>query len=294
MCVHAFRNPVFACEYTVSIATMFLSPQCVLLLSLGFHITCMCQSHVVCVLCFTSSGSIVTPATPNSKLFLVKCDFTAQGEGQLTVHRGEKLKVMEFNTEGAWVEGSNSRGEVGWLPASCIVQCDSLEEFSWYHGNITCTAAELTLSCGKNGSFLISKHTSGQHRLSLRFNKCSHHYLICQDRETNKYYVRDPMFSKPKELVMFPTLQELVGYYSQHDDGLVCTLLYPAPNIFGLLQVDKWEINRSDIKMGQKLEGEPHEDMYIGTYLKTGQSVAVKTFSVSKPMDVYKCARVCV
>ena len=45
---------------------------------------------------------------------------------------------------------------------------------------------------------------------------------------------------------------------------------------------DEWEINRSELEMGQKLEGEQYGEVYKGTYLKTGQLVAVKTFKVSK------------
>ena len=50
-----------------------------------------------------------------------------------------------------------------------------------------------------------------------------------------------------------------------------------------LSKLDKWEINHSELEMGQKLKGEQYNgEVYKGTYLKTGQSVAVKTFKVSK------------
>ena len=49
-----------------------------------------------------------------------------------------------------------------------------------------------------------------------------------------------------------------------------------------LSEPDKWEINRSELEMGQKLEGEQIGEVYKGTYLKTGQSVVVKMFKVSK------------
>ena len=278
--------------------------------------TYACQSHVLCVLCFTSSGSIVTPGTPhykhpegrfdsatptrwdsrenlidpqsddsNVQLFLVIHDFTTQGEGQITVHQGDMVMVREFSDEGDCVECSNSRGEVGWLPASYIVQCDSLEKFSWYHGNITRAAAEVALSSGINGSFLIrdSESKPGQYFISLQFNRHTYHYYILQDPVTKTYYV------KKKQDIKFPTLKELVHYHSQQADGLVCTLHYPAPNpkkptIFGLSQADEWKINRSNIEMGQKLEEGQYGEVYKGTYLKTGMWVAVKTFRVSKRM----------
>ena len=216
------------------------------------------------------------------------------------MHRGEKIRVLDYSGEGDWVEGSNSQGEVGWLPASYIVQCDSLEKYSWYHGNITRAAAEVALSSGINGSFLIRESESkpGQYSISLRYSGRMYHYRISQDAVTKKYFVMQD--------VKFKTLKELVHYHSSQPDGLVCTLHYPAPNpkkptIFGLSQADEWEINRSDIEMGQKLGGGQYGEVYKGTYLKTGQAVAVKTFRVSqctdmraRACDVRACVCVCV
>lgn len=189
--------------------------------------------------------------------------------------------MLDYSGEGDWVEGSNSRGEVGWLPASYIVQCDSLEKFSWYHGNITRAAAEVALSSGINGSFLIRESESkpGQYSISLRYNGRMYHYRISQDPVTKHYFVMQD--------IKFSALKELVHYHSQQADGLVCTLHYPAPNpkkptIFGLSQADEWEMNRSDIEMGQKLGGGQYGEVYKGTFLKTGQLVAVKTFRVSQ------------
>ena len=123
------------------------------------------------------------------QLYLVKHDFTAQGEGQISIRKGERIKVTVSAED--WVEGINSRGEVGWLPASYIVQCDSLEKYSWYHGNITRAAAEVSLSSGINGSFLIRESESkpGQYSISLRFGGRMYHYRISQDAVTEKYYV---------------------------------------------------------------------------------------------------------
>ena len=54
----------------------------------------------------------------------------------------------------------------------------------------------------------------------------------------------------------------------------------------GVSASDEWELDRLKIEMGQKLGGELHDEVYKGTYLKTGQSVTVKTFRVSKQMGV--------
>ena len=57
----------------------------------------------------------------------------------------------------------------------------------------------------------------------------------------------------------FSTLGELVHHHSLHADGLISTLLYPAPKktkptVFGVSpDSDKWEIERTEIAMKQKL-----------------------------------------
>lgn len=210
------------------------------------------------------------------QLFIVKHTFVAQGEGQLTVHRGEKIKVTN-HIEGDWVEGKNNKGDIGYIPSSYIVKCDSLEKYPWYHGNITRAAAEVALSSGINGSFLIrgSESKPGQYSISLRYNGRMYHYRISQDTVSEEYFVMQD--------IKFRTLSELVHHHSKQSDGLICTLHYPAPNpkkptIFGLSQQDEWEIDRADIDMGQKLGGGQYGEVYKGTYRKTGQSVAVKTF----------------
>lgn len=62
----------------------------------------------------------------------------------------------------------------------------------------------------------------------------------------------------------FNTLAELVHHHSIHSDGLVTTLLYPAPKrqkptVFGLSpEPDRWEIERTEIAMKHRLGKEPY------------------------------------
>lgn len=57
----------------------------------------------------------------------------------------------------------------------------------------------------------------------------------------------------------FNTLAELVHHHSMHSDGLITTLLYPAPKrnkptVFGLSpEPDRWEIERTEIAMKHRL-----------------------------------------
>ncbi|KHJ87860.1 SH3 domain protein, partial [Oesophagostomum dentatum] len=48
-------------------------------------------------------------------------DFEAQpGSGEMSITAGEILTVIRRNVEGGWMEGSNSRGQVGLFPESYV------------------------------------------------------------------------------------------------------------------------------------------------------------------------------
>ncbi|ETN84710.1 SH3 domain protein [Necator americanus] len=49
-------------------------------------------------------------------------DFEAQpGSGEMSISAGEILTVIRRNVEGGWMEGRNSRGQVGLFPESYVV-----------------------------------------------------------------------------------------------------------------------------------------------------------------------------
>ena len=225
-------------------------------------------------------------------LYIVKHDYSTDQPGQLSIKKGDKLKISRKSENGDWAEATSLQGDIGWVPASYIAKQDSLEKHSWFHGNITRAEAELSLSSGINGSFLLRESESkpGQFSISLRFDGRVFHYRIHLD-SASKYYVTPE--SK------FESLAELVVHHSKNPDGLTTTLHYPAPNprkppIYSLShEVDEWELNRSDIDMGQKLGGGQYGEVYKATIKKRNIPVAVKTFRVSL-VCVCVCVCVCV
>ena len=60
---------------------------------------------------------------------------------------------------------------------------NSLDKFSWYHGQVSRSAAEYLLSSGINGSFLVreSESSPGQRSVSLRYEGRVYHYRINED-----------------------------------------------------------------------------------------------------------------
>ena len=164
------------------------------------------------------------------------------------------------NEEAGWYKMVNSKGETGLVPMSSIYVISNLEIHPWYHGNITRARAELTLSSEVDGSFLVRNSTTkpGKYALSLRDDGSTGHYIINIDHLTRQCYIKTPELS-------FQNLPELVEYHSKNADYLVTTLRYPAfnslkppKNIYSH-ELKEWEVDRSDIKTGQKIRHEYNE-----------------------------------
>ncbi|PIO69858.1 SH3 domain protein [Teladorsagia circumcincta] len=66
-------------------------------------------------------GQDVWPERMSSQV-KAEYDFEAQpGTGEMSITAGEILTVVRPNVEGGWMEGSNSRGQVGLFPESYVV-----------------------------------------------------------------------------------------------------------------------------------------------------------------------------
>ncbi|XP_067662486.1 tyrosine-protein kinase ABL1-like isoform X2 [Haliotis asinina] len=210
-------------------------------------------------------------------LFVALYDFQAGGDNQLSIVKGEQMTILGYNKGGEWCEVKNRAGDVGWVPSNYIAPVNSLDKFSWYHGQISRNASEYLLSSGINGSFLVreSESSPGQRSISVRFEGRVYHYRISEDTDTGKVFVTSEH--------RFNTLAELVHHHSIHADGLVTTLLYPAPKrnkptVFGVSpEPDKWEIERTEIAMKHRLGGGQYGDVYEAVWKRYNKTVAVKT-----------------
>ncbi|CAG9558686.1 unnamed protein product [Danaus chrysippus] len=209
------------------------------------------------------------------QLFVALYDFQAGGENQLSLKKGEQVRIMSYNKSGEWCEAHTLSGGVGWVPSNYVTPVNSLEKHSWYHGPISRNAAEYLLSSGINGSFLVreSESSPGQRSISLRYEGRVYHYRINEDSDGKVYVTSESKFG---------TLAELVHHHSVLGDGLITQLLYPAPKrnkptVFPLAPPDEWEIDRTDIVMKHKLGGGQYGDVYEATWKRCNMTVAVKT-----------------
>ncbi|XP_054712843.1 tyrosine-protein kinase Abl-like [Uloborus diversus] len=212
----------------------------------------------------------------DSQLFVALYDFHSGGENQLSLRKGQQVRVLSYNKTGEWCEAQSWNGLVGWVPSNYITPVNSLEKHSWYHGPISRNAAEYLLSSGINGSFLVreSESSPGQRSISVRYEGRVYHYRINEDSDGKVFVTSECPFN---------TLAELVHHHSIHTDGLITVLLYPAPKrnkptVFALSpEPDEWEIERTDIVMKHRLGGGQYGDVYEAIWKRYNMTVAVKT-----------------
>ena len=212
-----------------------------------------------------NSSETLIPRIPD--LYVARRDYLTEEVGQLSIMKGDCLTISRKSEDRDWTEATNQLGEIGLVPSSYIAKLDSLEEHSWFYGPITRDEAELRLTSGMNGSFLI-RESESTYAISLHFSGRVFHYIIHSD--SSKFYIAPE--SK------FETIAQLVAHHSKLSDGLCTLLRYPVPNpTKGAL--NSWELNRSDIEIGQGLGGGLYGAVYKAL-LKGNTIVAVKKFRV--------------
>jgi hypothetical protein len=66
----------------------------------------------------------------NCLLILYLC-IKVSGENQLSLTKGERVRVLSYNSNGEWCEARSATGRVGWVPSNYISPINSLEKHSW-------------------------------------------------------------------------------------------------------------------------------------------------------------------
>ncbi|XP_062975926.1 src-like-adapter 2 [Elgaria multicarinata webbii] len=164
----------------------------------------------------------VRPLGAESPIAVAVCDFPS-GHAEPILRMGEQLNLLSENGEWWKVESIRSGKD-------CCVPCNHIAKIShrWLYKGIDRSKAEelLLLPSNCEGSFLIreSQMRKGCYSLSIRHTNraswdCVKHYRIhCME---NSWLYISPRLT-------FPSLQELVDYYSETRGGLCCCLKEPC------------------------------------------------------------------
>ncbi|XP_012709553.2 tyrosine-protein kinase SRK2 [Fundulus heteroclitus] len=218
---------------------------------------------------------------PSGGRYIALFDYSARTVDDLTFNSGDVLELLDPSAGEWWIARAItgiSTNKQGYIPANYVAPVESIDAEPWYFPDTKRLDAEKLLLANGNlqGSFLIrnSESQKGEYSLSILHQGAVKHYKL-QKREDGDYYV-----SRTKS---FPTLKDLVEFYSRQSDGLCARLGEPcrkieAPQTYGLSYntVDQWEIPRSSIKLLTKLGAGQFGEVYEGLWNGT-TSVAVKT-----------------
>ncbi|CAF1589831.1 unnamed protein product [Rotaria magnacalcarata] len=204
-------------------------------------------------------------------------DYDARTKDDLTIRKSDLLDITTKKSS-AWWKAKNANGQEGWIPSNYVAKRDSLESESWYFKSIRRIDAEKQLMSDTNehGSFLIrdSETRRTDFSLSIRDNDSIKHYRIRQT-DDNRFYIA--------RRITFRSLPELVSHYSKTSDGLCVNLRKPCVHIVkpepdGLSHnlVDKWEIDRRDLRLIRSLGSGQFGDVWEGLW-NNRMPVAIKT-----------------
>uniref|UniRef100_A0A8C8VN92 Src-like-adapter 2 n=1 Tax=Pelusios castaneus TaxID=367368 RepID=A0A8C8VN92_9SAUR len=172
-----------------------------------------------------SQSSPIAPmqAGLNSSVAVAVCSFPAGGEVETILRPGEQLQILSEDGEW-WTVVSLATGRECVVPSSHVAKV----RHRWLYEGISREKAEelLLLPCNHSGSFLIreSQTRKGGYSLSVRrSNQASwdsvKHYRI--HRLENGWLYIAPRLT-------FPSLQDLVDYYTEIGEGLCCLLREPC------------------------------------------------------------------
>ncbi|KAM4691803.1 src-like-adapter 2 [Rhinophrynus dorsalis] len=169
------------------------------------------------------SSTQMTHSELDKCVFVALYDFPLIGQTDITVQIGEQLNVL--SEDGDWwkVVSLSTRQEC-YMPRNYIAKVYN----RWLYKGINREKAEelLSLGCNHGGSFLIRESETRRDSFTLsvrRANQASRdsikHYRI--NRLDNGWFYISPRLT-------FPSLQEMVDYYSEVADGICCILKEPC------------------------------------------------------------------
>ncbi|XP_048830906.1 tyrosine-protein kinase Blk-like [Brienomyrus brachyistius] len=217
------------------------------------------------------------PPNPDRDVAIAQFDFNPMNDHDLQFKKGDKLKIIHEKGDW-WLAKSLVTGEEGYIPRTHVAKLESLEMERWFFKNLSRKETErLLLAPGnKVGAFLIRESETNKGAFSLSIKDI----VPGQGHAVKHYKIRSlddgGFYISPK--ITFPSLSELVKYYSKTAGGLCQQLTMPCKSIMPQCPwgQDNWEIPRESLKMVRKLGAGQFGEVWMGFY-KNKQKVAIKT-----------------
>ncbi|CAH8556058.1 unnamed protein product [Schistosoma turkestanicum] len=237
----------------------------------------------------------------------------------LPFNENETLEIINIGKDPNWAHAKNAVGETGLIPLNYVQRktdvLEDLKDHCWYHGRISRAESESLLSGSPVGSFLIRESDlySGGLTLCVVGPSCTvgsvdvtehqnstmapsdsatnvQHYRIVRRPFKSAHPIQHSDYPTPSicskihytldETDWFPSLLELVQFYSQPKRGLVCALLHPIPDMqrkrLNKLQKSGYLIFRKEIQLGDRIGRGEFGEVLKATY--HGRQVAVKIY----------------
>ncbi|XP_068118113.1 src-like-adapter 2 isoform X2 [Hyperolius riggenbachi] len=171
----------------------------------------------------TSLANSQANLTVDKCIFVALYNFPASGQTDLSVRMGEQLNILSEDGDW-WKVKSITTGRECYMPRSYVAKVYN----RWLYKGINREKAEelLLVSSNSSGSFLIRESETRKGSYSLSIRKTNQ-----VTRDSIKHYRINQLengwlFISPR--LTFPTLQEMVDYYSETADGICCILRAPC------------------------------------------------------------------
>jgi len=205
-------------------------------------------------------------------------DYDARTNEDVSFVKGDILYIT--STEGDWwCARSSKNGKEGYVPSNYVALVGGLDCEVWFFGKISRRDCERHLLRVGNiqGTFMIRESETQIGTYSLSIKDHDHvkgdtvkHYRIRQI-DNGGYYIT----ARTK----FANLSDLISHYKLAGDGLCCRLTDPCVNekpTTATIAKDVWEIERSEVRLDQKLGAGMFGEVWKGLWNGTTE-VAIKT-----------------